>query len=93
MENKTVLMSDVGMKVSVELGRTQQKFRELLGMQPGSVVTLGTNTGDRIDFLVNGKVVAKGEIMVMDGKFSIRITDIVGSLEKAVEEGLRADQE
>ncbi|MFH1539650.1 MAG: FliM/FliN family flagellar motor switch protein [bacterium] len=93
MEDKIVLMSDVGMRVSVELGRAQQKFRELLELQPGSVVTLGTNTGDRIDFLVNDKLVAKGEIMVMDGKFSIRITDIIGSLEKAVEEGLRADRE
>lgn len=89
MEDKILLMSDVGMKVSVELGRTQRKFRELLEMQPGTVVALGTNTGDRIDFLVNGKTVAKGEVMVMDGKFSIRITDIIGSIQKAVEEGLR----
>ena len=89
MEDKIVLMSDVGMRVSVELGRAQQKFRELLDLRQGSVVALGTNTGDRIDFLVNGRVVAKGEVMVMDGKFAIRITNIVGSLEKAVEEGLR----
>lgn len=93
VEDKIVLMSDVGMRVSVELGRSQQKFRELLAMKQGSVVTLGTNTGDRIDFLVNGKVVAKGEVMVMDGKFAIRITDIIGSLEKAVEEGLRQASE
>ena len=82
-------MSDVGMKVSVELGRTEQKFREVLNMSPGTIIELGTSTGDRVDFLVNGKLVAKGEVMVIDGKFALRITDIVGSLQKAIEAGLK----
>ncbi|MEW5945379.1 MAG: FliM/FliN family flagellar motor switch protein [bacterium] len=89
-ETKIKLMSDVGMKVSVELGRAEKSFREVLGMQPGTVIELGTKTGDRIDFLVNGRLVAKGEVMVIDGKFALRVTDVIGSLEKAVQAGLAA---
>lgn len=91
MQDKLNLMNDVEMRVSVELGRTQQKFRRLLEIKPGEIITLPTNTGDRVDFLVNGKLVAKGEVMVMDGKYAVRVTDIIGSLEKAVQEGLKKD--
>ena len=87
-EKKMQMMSDVDMKVSVEIGRTERKFRDIIEMKPGDVYELNTTTGDRVDFLVNGILVAKGEVMVMDGKFSVRVTDIVGSLQKAIEAGL-----
>jgi len=88
-ERKIAMVKDVQMQVSVELGRANKMFKEILEMQPGSVVELGTSTGDRIDFLVNQKLVARGEVMVMDGKFALRITDIVGSLSQAVLDGLK----
>ena len=88
-ERKISMVKDVKMQVSVELGRANKMFKEILEIKPGSVIELNSNTGDRIDFLVNNKVVARGEVMVMDGKFALRITNIVGSLSKAVEEGLK----
>jgi flagellar motor switch protein FliN len=87
-ERKIGMIKDVGMQVSVELGRADKLFKEILDMKPGTVIELGTSTGDRIDFLVNKRLVARGEVMVIDGKYALRITDIVGSLKKAVQEGL-----
>jgi|DewCreStandDraft_4_1066084.scaffolds.fasta_scaffold51823_2 flagellar motor switch protein FliN/FliY len=87
-DRKIAMIHDVGMQVSVELGRTDKFFKDILQMKPGSVVELNTRTGDRIDFLVNKRLVARGEVMVIDGKYALRITDIVGSLKQAVQEGL-----
>lgn len=87
-ERKIAMIHDVGMQVSVELGRTDKFFKDILQMKPGSVLELNTRTGDRIDFLVNKRLVARGEVMVIDGKYALRITDIVGSLKQAVQEGL-----
>jgi flagellar motor switch protein FliN/FliY len=87
-DRKIAMIHDVGMQVSVELGRTDKFFKDILQMKPGSVLELNTRTGDRIDFLVNKRLVARGEVMVIDGKYALRITDIVGSLKQAVQEGL-----
>lgn len=85
---KLDIIKDVDMTVTVELGRTMKMFKDILELKPGSIVELQTNTGDRIDFLVNKKVVARGEVMVIDGKFALRVTDIVGSIPEAVKAGL-----
>jgi flagellar motor switch protein FliN len=82
------MISDVDMTVSVELGRTDKLFKEILDMKPGTVIELNTTTGDRIDFLVNKKLVAKGEVMVLDGKYALRVTDIVGNVSDVVKEAL-----
>lgn len=88
-DRKIAMINDVGMQISVELGRTDKFFKDILQMKPGSVLELNTKTGDRIDFLVNKRLVARGEVMVIDGKYALRITDIVGSLKQAVQEGLQ----
>ncbi len=88
-ERKITMVRDVNMQVNVELGRAQMPFRDILTLQGGSLIELNKTTGDRIDFLVNNKLVARGEVMVIDGKFALRITDIVGSLTQAVQEGLK----
>lgn len=88
-ERKITMVKDVNMQVNVELGRAQLPFKEILALQHGSLIELNKTTGDRIDFLVNNKLVARGEVMVIDGKFALRITDIVGSLTAAVQEGLK----
>ncbi len=87
-EKDLELIKDVDMTVSVELGRTKKLFKEILDMKPGTVIELDTSTGDRIDFLVNKKLVARGEVMVIDGKYALRVTDIVGSIPEAVKQAL-----
>ena len=83
------MISDVDMTVSVELGRTKKLFKEILDMQPGTVIELETSTGDRIDLLVNKKLVARGEVMVLDGKYALRVTDILGSVSDVVNEAIQ----
>lgn len=90
-DKKIKMISDVGLRISVELGRVEKSFRDVLSMEPGTVIELNTNTGDRIDFLVNDKLVAKGEVLVVDGKLALRVTNVVGSLSKAVEEALKQE--
>jgi len=77
-ENIGIIM-DVPLEVSVELGRTNKKIREILEFSPGSVIELDKLAGEPIDILVNGKFVAKGEVVVIDENFGIRITDIISA--------------
>lgn len=75
-ENMDLLL-DVALEVSVELGRTHKKIKEILEYGPGSVVELDRLAGEPVDVLVNGKFIAKGEVVVIDENFGIRITDII----------------
>ncbi|OPZ64810.1 MAG: Flagellar motor switch protein FliN [Candidatus Aerophobetes bacterium ADurb.Bin490] len=68
---------DVPLSVTVELGRTNKLVREVLDLSPGSVIELDKLAGEPVDILVNGKYIAKGEVVVIDENFGIRITDIV----------------
>lgn len=71
------LLRSVEMEVTVELGRTRMTVRELLSLSPGAVVELDRAAGSPADLLVNGTLIAHGEIVVVDEDFGIRITDIV----------------
>lgn len=75
-ENIEIIM-DVPLEVSVELGRTRKRIKEILEFAPGTIVELDKLAGEPIDVLVNGKFVAKGEVVVIDEKFGIRVTDII----------------
>lgn len=75
-ENMDILM-DVSLEVSVELGRTSRKIKEILEFGPGSIVELNRLVGEPVDVLVNGKFIATGEVVVIDENFGIRITDII----------------
>lgn len=77
------LIMDVPLQVTVELGRTKKLIREILELAPGSVVELDKLAGEAVDILVNGKLIAKGEVVVIDENFGVRITDIVSPLERA----------
>jgi flagellar motor switch protein FliN/FliY len=68
---------DVPLEVTVELGRTTRKIKEILNFSPGSIIELNKLAGEPIDILVNGKHVAKGEVVVIDENFGIRVTDII----------------
>ena len=75
-ENMGIIM-DVPLEVTVELGRTSRKIREILEFTPGTIVDLDKLAGEPIDILVNGKFVASGEVVVVDENFAVRVTDIV----------------
>jgi flagellar motor switch protein FliN/FliY len=76
------MLLDVPLEVNVELGRTRMTIQELLQLGPGSVVELDKVAGDALDILVNGRLVARGEAVVVNDKFGIRITDIVSPQER-----------
>ena len=71
------LIMDVPLEVTVELGRTSKSIKEILEFTPGTIVELDKLAGEPIDVLVNGKLVAKGEVVVIEENFGIRVTDII----------------
>jgi flagellar motor switch protein FliN/FliY len=71
------LLHDVEMEVSAELGRTRMSVRELLSLAPGAIVELDRAAGSPADLLVNGRLVARGEVVIVDENFAIRITEIM----------------
>lgn len=77
-EKKNIsLIMDVPLEVTVELGRTKKYIKEILEFSPGSIIELDKLAGDPVDILVNGKIIAKGEVVVIDENFGVRITDII----------------
>jgi flagellar motor switch protein FliN/FliY len=72
------LLHEVEMGVTVELGRTRMLVRDILDLSPGSVVELDRAAGAPIDVLVNGTLIARGEVVVIDEEFGIRITEVIG---------------
>lgn len=71
------LIMDVPLEVTVELGRTSKSIKEILDFTPGTIIDLNRIAGEPIDVLVNGKYVAKGEVVIIEESYGIRITDIV----------------
>ncbi|WP_024831366.1 flagellar motor switch phosphatase FliY [Ruminiclostridium josui] len=77
-EKKNIsLIMDLPLQVTVELGRTQKLIKDILEFGAGSVIELDKLAGDPVDILVNGKAIAKGEVVVIDESFGVRITDII----------------
>ena len=76
------LLLDVDLKVSVELGRPSLKFRDVLNLTTGSVVELGKQTSEPVDILVNGSLLATGEVVVVDDRFAVRITKLLNKAER-----------
>lgn len=77
-KNSLEMLYDVPLEISVELGRTLMSIGEILRLAPGSVIELDKLAGEPLDLLVNGKLVAKGEIVVVDENFAVKITEIIG---------------
>lgn len=73
------LILDVNLRVTVELGRTQMSIREILDLGPGAVIELDKLAGEPVDILVNDKPIAKGEVVVVDENFGVRVTDIIST--------------
>jgi flagellar motor switch protein FliN/FliY len=76
-------ISDVEMALTVEIGRTRMSVREVLGLEPGAVIELDRSAGAPADVLLNGRLIAHGEIVVVDQDYAVRITQILDTTEAA----------
>ena len=76
------LILDIPLKVTVELGRTKMAVSELLNLTQGSVLELSKLAGEPMEVLVNGKLIARGEAVVVNEKFGVRLTDIISPSER-----------
>ena len=76
------LIMDVFMEMTVELGRTRKLIKEILSMGEGTIIELDKLAGEPVDILVNHKLIAKGEVVVIDENFGVRVTEIVSPLER-----------
>lgn len=73
------LLDEVEMDLRVELGRTQMRLEEVLRLRKGSVVALDKLAGDPVDIFANGRLIARGEVLVMNDNFCVRVTELVGA--------------
>ena len=76
------LIMDVNMEMTVELGRTKKTIKEILGMGEGTIIELEKLAGEPVDILVNHKPIAKGEVVVIDENFGVRVTEILSPMER-----------
>ncbi len=76
------LLMDVFMEMTVELGRTRKLIKEILGMGEGTIIELDKLAGEPVDILVNHKLIAKGEVVVIDENFGVRVTEIVSPMDR-----------
>ena len=74
------LVFDVPVEVAVEIGRTTMTIRETLAITPGSIVALDRMAGEPVDLLVNGKRIARGEVVAIDEEFGLRVTEVISNL-------------
>jgi flagellar motor switch protein FliN/FliY len=81
--SKIDLIADIPVRVTVELGKTRKNISEVLAMTTGSVIELDKMAGEPVDVLVNGKLIAKGEVVVIDENFGVRITEVLNTASKA----------
>ncbi|OAS83327.1 flagellar motor switch phosphatase FliY [Metabacillus litoralis] len=76
------MLLDIPLQVTVELGRTKRSVKEILELSSGSIIELDKLAGEPVDILVNSKIVAKGEVVVIDENFGVRVTDIISQTER-----------
>lgn len=76
------MLLDIPLKVTVELGRTKQTIQEILELASGSIIELDKLAGEPVDILVNDKLIAKGEVVVIDENFGVRVSDIISQTDR-----------
>lgn len=81
-ETNLNLLLDIPLKVTVELGRTQKQIKDILELSQGSIIELDKLAGEPVDILVNNKLIARGEVVVIDENFGVRVTDIVSQWDR-----------
>lgn len=82
VEQKLDLILDIPVTISVEIGRTAMNIRNLLQLNQGSVVELDRLAGEALDIMINGTLIAHGEVVVINEKFGIRLTDVISKSER-----------
>ncbi|KWX08826.1 flagellar motor switch protein FliN, partial [Hydrogenibacillus schlegelii] len=76
------LLLDVPLEVTVELGRTKRLIKDILSLAPGSIIELDKLAGEPVDIYVNHKRIARGEVVVIDENFGVRVTEIISPWER-----------
>ena len=67
----------VPVQITVELGKTKRKIKEIAEFAPGNIVELDRQAGDQVDIMANGRLIARGDVVVVDDNYSVRITEIM----------------
>ena len=80
--NNLNMLLDIPLQVTVELGRTKKTVHEILGLSSGSIVELDKLAGEPVDILVNNRLIATGEVVVIDENFGVRVTDIISQTDR-----------
>lgn len=73
---------DIPLEITVELGRTKMMIHDLLKLGQGSVIELGKPAGDTLEILANNRLIAKGDVVVMNDKYGIRLTEVISTVER-----------
>jgi len=81
---------DIPLEVTVELGRTRLLIRDIMDLSPGSIIELDKIAGEPVDLFANGLLVARGEVIVIDDNFGVRVTEIITAAERKGEKDLHA---
>ncbi|WP_338453238.1 flagellar motor switch phosphatase FliY [Niallia oryzisoli] len=76
------MLLDIPLQVTVELGRTKRSVKEILELSPGSIIELDKLAGEPVDILINSRLIAKGEVVVIDENFGVRVTDIISQTDR-----------
>ncbi len=76
------LILDIDLNVSVELGKVKMPVKELLQLGQGSIVELAKSVGEPLDIYINNTLIAKGEVVILDEKFGVRVADIINPIER-----------
>lgn len=76
------MLLDISLKVTVELGRTKKSIKDILDLSSGSIIELDKLAGEPVDILVNGKLIAEGEVIVIEENFGVRVTDIISQSDR-----------
>jgi flagellar motor switch protein FliN/FliY len=87
------LLMNVPLSVSIEIGRTKKKIRDIMEFSQGTIIELEKQAGAPVDIIVNGQLMARGDVVVIDDNFAVRVTEIVGTKEliSSLEEDSRDD--
>lgn len=81
-QSKLDFILDIPLEITVELGRTKMMINDLLKLGQGSVIELGKPAGDTLEILANNRLIAKGDVVVMNEKYGIRLTEVISTVER-----------
>lgn len=82
LDKELAFILDIPLELSVELGRSRMLINDLLQLGQGSIIELNKLAGEPLEVYINGKLVAKGEVVVVNEKFGVRLTDIISPMER-----------